>query len=292
MERTKAMSGMTTTGIFTTHRHLIQLTGSGKPHNLIIWGDVHRDAPLCAVDRWKEFLEHCKRQKNATYLGMGDYVDMCSTSERCTLAGELHESTRDNLDDLAEEKCKQFADELKPMRGNLIGLIEGNHYWQFQSGVTSTQRLCQLMGCKYLGVSSFVRLTLALGKSTHCRKTFDLFAHHGKGAARLVGGSFNRVAQLDEVAVADAYIMGHDHKRGVLPATPRLMLEDCRGTLTVKERTGWIIRSGSFLKAYQDGRRSYNVDAARAGCSLGWTELELTMKLSQGNPILAVRGIA
>jgi hypothetical protein len=285
------MGGMTTTGIFTTAQHNITVAGSGIPHRIIIWGDVHRDAPLCAVDRWKEFLDYCKTLRNATYLGMGDYMDMLSTSERVTLAGELHESTRDSLDDLAEKKCQEFAAELKPMKSNLVGLIEGNHYWQFQSGVTSTQRLCQLMGCKYLGVASFVRLVLCRSRGGPWRN-FDIFAHHGKGAARLVGGSFNRVQQLDEVAVADAYIMGHDHKRGVIPATPRLVLERHGGKLSVKERTGWIVRSGSFLKAYQDGRRSYNVDAARAGCSLGWTELELTLRITGGSSTLAVRGIA
>jgi hypothetical protein len=286
------MSGMTTTGIFTTARHDIPIAGSGVPHKLVIWGDVHRDAPLCAVDRWAEFLDYCRTLKNATYLGMGDYMDMLSTSERVTLAGELHESTRDSLDDLAEKRCQEFAAELKPMKGKLIGLIEGNHYWQFQSGVTSTQRLCQLMGCKYLGVAAFIRLSLARQTKGKSWCKFDVFAHHGKGAARLVGGSFNRVQQLDEVAVADAYIMGHDHKRGVLPATPRLVLEESHGKLSVRERTGWIIRSGSFLKAYQDGKRSYNVDAGRAGCSLGWTELELTLKITEGNTRVSVRGIA
>ena len=108
------MGGMTTTGIFTTAQHNITVAGSGIPHRIIIWGDVHRDAPLCAVDRWKEFLDYCKSLRNATYLGMGDYMDMLSTSERVTLAGELHESTRDSLDDLAD------VDEASPAEGDVL----------------------------------------------------------------------------------------------------------------------------------------------------------------------------
>ena len=32
-------------------------------------------------------------------------------------------------------------------------------------------------------------------------------------------------------------------------------------------------------KAYEDGKASYNVDAARSPCSLGWIEFEITPRI-------------
>jgi len=72
--------------------------------------------------------------------------------------------------------------------------------------------------------------------------------------------------------------MGHDHKKGCIPSSPRLTLVSGgkNPELTVRERTPWLGRTGSFLKAYENGRVSYNVDAARSPCALGWIEFEIT----------------
>ena len=93
-----------------------------------------------------------------------------------------------------------------------------------------------------------------------------------------VGGTFNTIEKMTTTAIADFYLMGHDHKRGCIPSTPRLELTST-GTgaeLNVKERTPWIGRTGSLLKAYENGKVSYNVDAGRSPASLGWIEFEIT----------------
>jgi hypothetical protein len=82
---------------------------------------------------------------------------------------------------------------------------------------------------------------------------------------------------MREHAEADVYVMGHDHKRGVLPATPRLFLSHTKTGLKVRSRQQWLIRSGSFLASYEHGVRNYNVDAARGPCSLGHVELLVTL---------------
>lgn len=269
---------MTTTGIFTTHRYEVP-SKTNQTHRLFIFGDVHRDSELCAEERWKEFLEEGRKAgPHALFLGMGDYLDSFSTSERDILGdGNLHETTRHNLEKIAKRKCSDMAREMKFMSGRLIGLLEGNHYASFSDGTTSTQYMCNLLGCKYLGVATFVRLSFrAFGPRSARMLAFDIHAHHGKGASRLVGGSLNRVAQMFEHCDADLVIMGHDHKRAIIPANPRLYLHESGGQLSVKERQMWIARSGSFLAAYADGIASYNVDAARGPCNLGHVECHIT----------------
>ena len=88
--------------------------------------------------------------------------------------------------------------------------------------------------------------------------------------------------------------MGHDHKKGCIPSFPRLRLVEGGGSLTIRERTPWLGRTGSFLKAYEDGEVSYNVDAARSACALGWIEFDLCLKRvhnSHGDHLeVAIRG--
>ncbi len=104
--------------------------------------------------------------------------------------------------------------------------------------------------------------------------TLDIWAHHGAGGSRLPGGSINRVEQMREISEADVYVMGHDHKRGGWPASPRLHLgNSSKSGLQLKSRQQWLIRSGSFLRSYEDGKRNYNVDSARGPCSIGHVEL-------------------
>lgn len=287
---------MKTSGLFTLHRYTLKVPGSGVPMRLVFFGDVHRDSPLHAKDKWQEFLRYSRTLKNAWFLGMGDYIDSMSTSERdAMIRATMHESTTCDLENMASAKVSTLAKELDFMRGRLIGLMNGNHFFSFPSGINSDQKLCEKLGCKYLGVSSFIRLTF---DNVGRRETFDLWVHHGAGAARLPGGSINRVDQMREAAEADAYAMGHDHKRSVIPANPKLhVAQDSKHNgIRLKEKQQWLLRTGSFLKAYEDGQVSYNADAARGPCSLGHVELEFTYTRSRirgaEETRLEVRGIS
>lgn len=265
---------MKTSGLFTLHRFKIPCRHK-EPVTLVFFGDIHRDSPNFADGHWKKFLAHAKSLKNAYFVGMGDYFDGISTSERALFQGAgLHESTIYNMEREAQSRITKLAMELDFMRGRLILLLGGNHYWPFPDGTDSDQRLAHHLCCKYGGVCSFVRLSFVIG--TICQ-TRDLFLYHGKGGGRLPGGTINTLNQAAEHAVADIYASGHDHKRGVWPMNPRLMLEQAKGGgLRLKHRDGWLVKSGSFLAAYEDGVANYNVDSGRGPCSLGHVELEVT----------------
>lgn len=265
---------MQTTGIFTTHYWPIS-TKENETNYLIPFGDIHRFAPLCHVEKWKDFLGWAANKKRAYFIGMGDYDDLASTSEREILgSNKLHESSRKTLDKLYIDATKKLAKEIDFMRGRLIGLIEGNHYAELQSGMTTTQYLCHLLECKYLGALSFIRLSLKTARKPYA---LDVFAHHGKGAARLVGGSVNRVQQMAEQAQADIYLMGHDHKKAVATAS-KLILSNGGQQLTLKHQKQLYIRTGSFLRGYVENEASYIVDGCMNPTDLGVVKIEMTPK--------------
>lgn len=267
---------MKTSGLFRVHATTIKVK-TGQPFKLILFGDIHRDSPNHAKDAWQNFLRYGKSLKHAYFLGLGDYLDSTSTSERDCLGkldSQWHETLANDLQALQLAKIELLAKEMGFMRDRLLGLMNGNHYFNFQDGTNSDQKLCTALGAVYLGVSCFLRLTMdEYGRTS----TLDIWAHHGLGAGRLLGGSINRVDQMREHAEADIYVMGHDHKRMAVPATPRLYLSNhSKAGLRVRQRQQWLVRSGSFLASYRDWETNYNVDAGRGPCSLGHVELIIT----------------
>jgi UDP-2,3-diacylglucosamine pyrophosphatase LpxH len=263
---------MQTTGIFETHIYTIKCR-MNEPIHLIPVGDIHFGAPMHAEDLFLEFLDQCsKNMEKVIYLGMGDYQDIASASERGILGNQaLHDSTKDTLDSMYIDMVSSFHDTISPIMGNkIIGLIEGNHYVELLSGMTSTMLLAQMLKTKYLGVSAFIRLVFELDSTT--RTSIDIWAHHGKGAARRIGGSLNRVEQMVEGAEADIYLMGHDHRKSA-GMISRLYM-DRYGA--IKERKLMVARTGSFLKAYQSGSISYIADIAGNPVDLGTIKIILT----------------
>lgn len=258
---------------FIIHR-FAKHTKFNEPINLYVFGDVHRFAKGCCVEKWHQFLSTARQDKSALFLGMGDYDDMASTSERAILINPgLHDDTRWSIDDIYEHRIKEFAKEISFMRGNIVGLIEGNHYGIFSNGgMTTTQFLCNHMRCRYLGVNGFIRLSFLDGTK---RTSIDIFAHHGRGASRLIGSSLNNVEQMVSNAEADIYIMGHDHKLNSAKVS-RLHLHHGGEGLVLKDKTMLLARSGSFLRGYMHEHQSYVVKGAMKPAELGYLKVILT----------------
>lgn len=267
---------MKTTGIFSVHSVEIEAK-VGESFKLIPFGDVHRDSDMHADTHWKEFLAYAKRHKDKAYfLGMGDFCDGVSTSERRIL-GDLHDTTKVTMKDYYKGVVKTLANELSFMRGRTIGLLGGNHYWDFGDGSTTDHVLAHALDTRFLGVCSLIRVTVRLRGSGDRSMAFDIFAHHGKGGGNTPGSTFNTLEKMQQAADADFYFMGHDHKKGTVQSSPRLrIMMKQAGKPFVRERTPWLGRTGSFLKAYEDGRVSYNVDEGRPPCALGWIEYDIT----------------
>lgn len=269
---------MRTDGVFKTkHVHLANWK-SGKTLHLVPFGDVHRNSPGFSWDAWEKFLKRGRelaRKDNVLFLGMGDYEDSFSTSERMVLYGSgLHESTTKNIEKQARQDIEKLAKEISFMKGKLIGLMGGNHFPVLKGGITGDQYLASLLDTDYLGACCALRVSMSVHGG--CRIAFDVFAHHGKGGGTTAGGRMNAVEKLEKVCDADIFLMGDNHARGVMPTGERLRLCDRGGVLTVKAKPTWIGRTGSFLRAYVEDEPSYVVDAALPPANLGHIEFHIT----------------
>lgn len=268
---------MRTDGVFNIN----QVTIKCKPNDyitLVPFGDVHWDSPSHAKHEWDLFKESVRRYHNPVYLGMGDYLDSYSTSERRIIySHDLHESTRSREEMDTELRVKAFAKEIGFMRGKLIGLMGGNHFPVFSNGTTGDQMLAGLLDTDYLGACCALRMTIEQPNTkTPSRCNLDIFAHHGRGGGATAGGRFNSVEKLQGVCEADIYLMGDNHARGALPLGDKLRLHgNGKAGLRLAVRKQWIGRTGSFLKGYDPGHANYVTDSAMPPSSLGWISFKL-----------------
>jgi predicted phosphodiesterase len=273
---------MKTTGLFTVRNYKIKVEELGEPIYLIPFGDVHKYAPLHSDDHWQEFLEWARNKKRSYFLGMGDYVDLASTTERNAIkTGQFHDSTIMTLEELYIKHINGMHDDLEFMRGKCVGLLEGNHYAEFRDGTTSTQQLCRLLKTDYLGCSAFIRLSFEY-RNKHA--SLDVWAHHGKGAARLIGGSLNTVQTMGEQAEADIYLMGHDHKKSI-GLTSKMKIAQCLGNYTLVQKKQIYARTGSFLRGYVPDKCSYVADACLNPTDLGVVKIEMTPRRLHGESL-------
>jgi hypothetical protein len=275
--------GMVEPEAFTICKHRINMKVGKTESSKIrigIFGDVHRDSPACDVGAWKEQLAEWKKDPNMFFIGLGDYHDFASHSERIILDDpKLHESTKSRIDDWRAKTVDEYVQEISFMKDRILGLIEGNHRWKFGDGTTSTQRMCQKLNATYMGITGIIRLCLARGVvgKTNSSAAIDIWCHHGLGGSRLVGGSINRVEQMREVFPnMDMYILGHDHRRLAVPVSC-LTITDTHGAMAVKQKRQWLIRSGSYLKGYDPGKANYVCKALMPPSDLGSVTAEITL---------------
>ena len=247
---------------------------------LFMFGDIHRDTKSCDVDRFRKYIAESKKfnQDKCLYLGLGDYIDFASASEKKKLlSAGLHETTIDKFDRIAMRDIKGLAAEMDHMKGHMIGVIGGNHAWNFANGKNSDEVLAEEMKTKYLGWLSYIRLII--GGTSRRVASFDIVACHGKAGGKLLGSSINQVDDLRKIfPFANLFVMGHDHR---LSATPAVILyaEDVSGGIRIKQKEQRLCRSGSFKKTYMVDDGGYEIGKLYTPSILGG--LHASIKLAR-----------
>ena len=260
-----------------------------NPITLIPFGDIHHGGKLLASDKWYEFLAWAKTVPNALFLGMGDYTDMLSGSERKAIRkDELHDQSIDSLEEFYLSKIDTFYKDISFMKGKVLGLLEGNHHIKFESGETSTQMLCRMLKTKSLGNQAFVKLKIDTGGGRSLAVV--IFAAHGiTSSARTVSGGMGAVEKMEFISEADLYLQGHSHQRGALPFSKLHLIDTNDGKMKVIERKGYFVRTGSFMRSYVPGARSYAANRLMRPGDLGVVPITITPAELHNNTHLVVR---
>ena len=259
-------------------------------------GDVHAYSP-----HWpeKRFQDHIKwgMDQGAYFIGMGEYLDFTSASQRAILSG-LRGSQKSMIDDMVKKQVEKLFKLIEFSKDRWLGLLEGDHYHQYQNGITVDQHLCQLLNCPFLGTSTLMNIRLRLPGEQHKGVDVTIFAHHGTGGGRKQGSHLHRVEDLITMIEADIYLMGHSHSKANAPLDRLYRTTD--GYLYHK--TKLIARTGGFLRGYSGmvpqkltcpaemSRGGYVEEAAYVPSALGGLVISLGMKQIEYRTEMTGRG--
>jgi hypothetical protein len=210
-------------------------------------GDVQSGVPASDLTRLRRHM-NWGASNRALFLGMGDYVDMASPSNRRSLkAATLYDSVTSALEAKAQEDVGGFLEAVGGSEHMWLGLLQGHHFMELEDGNTSDTMIAQALGAPFLGDSAMVRLIF--NDTSDCDGnpvSATIWCHHGRGSGNKAGSPLNTIEQVARGFNADIYLMGHQHKKVAAP-TDELFFSS-RGQLL--HHTKLLACTGSFLKGY------------------------------------------
>jgi predicted phosphodiesterase len=258
---------------YAPHR-TIPVTSGCSTRKIRVITDTHQDAEGFRKDIFKAFVAEQKRDRDSVWIHTGDLVDSERPSTRHMKKlmyadrGEAWcQEDKRTLDWLDKSIIPQYA----PIADSCLGMLDGDHFFVFNNGMTSTEYICRKLKIPYLGErSSFVNLTFASpgGKALQ----YVIHARHGKGAAPSHGGDVNALVKQEANWIADLHIGGHSHKENCHPE--RVERVTHRGA--IQSRIIWYMRGGSMLDGFpHHGPKTYAYRKEYNPLPVGWGEVEL-----------------
>ena len=212
-------------------------------------GDAQVGVEAADLKRLKTHMEWGFHTKHAMFLGMGDYVDMASPSNRRTLkAAGLYDTVTDALQAKAHEDMSEFLNVTGYTKGAWLGLLQGHHYMEnVLESKTSDMVIAEQLGAPFLGDSALVRIIFDKSKDADGLPVkADIWCHHGRGGGASVAAPINYLEKIARGFDADIYLMGHQHKKIAAPIDEIYYSRSGR----MLHHTKMLACTGSFLKGY------------------------------------------
>ena len=211
-------------------------------------GDAQVGVEAADLRRLKSHMEWGFHTKHAMFLGMGDYVDMASPSNRRTLkAAGLYDTVTEALQAKAQEDIKTFLQHTLYTKGAWLGLLQGHHYMDMADGSTSDMKIAEALRAPFLGDAAIVRIIFDKHKDVDgLPLKADIWCHHGRGGGVGAAAPISLLEKTARGFDADIYLMGHQHKKVATPIDEMFWSRDGR----MLHRTKLLACTGSFLKGY------------------------------------------
>jgi hypothetical protein len=190
----------------------------------------------------------------AWFLGMGDYTDFTSPSNRVRLAqADLYDTATAVIDNAAHHLVVElYRDILKPTKGRWLGLLQGHHFHQYRTGLTTDVELCELLEAPFLGTCAYVRVVVETGRrATSSQVPFTIWCHHGEGSGQSVGAPLLKLERMANSWDADVFLIGHQSKLVSAPIERIYPVWGGNATLPELHHRKIILAcTGSFSRGY------------------------------------------
>lgn len=236
--------------------------------------DVQVGAKGVDLRGFQEYVDEAMVDPLARFVGVGDYTDGISPSNRKALRagfvrGELYDTAREMFEDSARRQTMEFLDIVKPTRKRWDFLLGGHHYWTYEDGHTTDREIAETIGCPYLGDG-----TALVSYQFRSGPPLRLYARHGESAGKTWSGPLTQLEEQMRGLTAHVYLIGHHHK---LVAAGAVKLEEAPGAATHLAATdSRLVAGGSWLRGFMKGETTY-------------AERGMMVPLAVGAPIILAR---
>jgi hypothetical protein len=223
-------------------------------------------------------------ERGAYFIGMGDYIDFLSPSNRQRLrSAALYDTAEDVIDEKSMELTQELYElALRPTVGRWLGLVEGHHFAQLKSGDTTDMRLCEMLKAPFLGTCGVLRINFSAGTR---KMGVTLWVHHGHGNGQT---GYYPLARLSQFSASqegvDAFAIGHTTKLGHLLAN-RMGYRWNKKSGKAYHRTIHLIGTGGYSRAYVEGAKQGRVPRG------GYAEQQMLGPAVIGSPTLIIRPV-
>lgn len=220
--------------------------------------DVQTGADGVDEAGFREYIREALQDPFARFIGVGDYTDGISPSNRKVLAasfvkGELYDTLHSMIDDAAQRNVKYFTHLVRGTEGMWDFLLKGHHTYDYVLGdrVRNTdQDIADAVRAPYLGAGiAVVSYQFASGRPLR------VWARHGEGSGDTFAAPLNSAEKQMRAFNADIYFIAHHHKN-VAGAAVKLD-EDPMSETELKAQDARLVGCGSWLRGFLKDKVSY-----------------------------------
>lgn len=245
--------------------------------NIYFLGDIHEGNVNHNEKAFKEAVKIIKDDKNALWIGMGDYIEAITFDDKkrfnpVTISEKY--SVKD-LRDLPKRQAEAVFHILNPIQSKCIALLIGNHeeaYMKHNHSDIYNTFINMFASSAFgaippvkIGYVGFVRL-LFCRDIGNARSKLDIALNHGVGGSgKSEGYAINKIHEAFMGHDADICVMGHIHQL----AKDTQKITSVGNNLGLRKRRKFWGSSGCFLNTYVEGNANYFENRGRVESDIG-----------------------
>ena len=118
-----------------------------EPLNIMPVGDFQFDGPggVANIPKLRRHLEWGMAH-DVWFIGMGDFIDFLSPSNRERLqAAVFYDTAKTVIDRAASSLEDKLLETIRFTRGRWLGVLQGHHYFEHSDGTTSDTRFAKAL---------------------------------------------------------------------------------------------------------------------------------------------------
>ena len=263
--------------------------------NLYPVSDVQTGAAGVDTVAFGEYIQEGVADPLGRFIGIGDYTDSMSPSNRALLdvaeaEGRLYDTSREALSRGAFSMRDEFITLVEPSVGRWDWLLKGHHKYDYKVrlddgtvSVRSTDHdIAEYVGAPYLGEagkaigSAMVKYVFPARKRGGTEPVLKVYAVHGQGGSSSWAGPLNQLDKMMRAFTADIYIVAHHHKEVAARAVK--LSDNPEHPTHLKATDSLLICAGSWMRSYMPDEVTYAEDGLMVPLATGAPIIQVSVK--------------